>query len=456
MIVATLSDAAKTLQGRLVGPDRSFRGVSTDTRQLRADELFVALTGPNFDGHEFVAQAAARSAAGAVVNRVVDSTLAQVEVSDTLIALGELAADWRQQMNARVVGLTGSNGKTTLKEMIASCLSIAANTIATEGNLNNEIGVPLMLLRIAPEHEFAVIEMGANHIGEIAYLTECVAPDVVAITNAGAAHLEGFGSIDGVARGKGEILQGSPRPEFAVLNADDDYFEFWAALTDDVTVLSFGLAEAATVRALDIESTPGGLSFDLRLPDSQIHIDLPLAGRHNAVNAAAAAAVALALDIDADTIRAGLNATRPVSGRLRPIAGISGLTIFDDSYNANPGSVRAAAEFLGAREGKSWLVLGDMAERGDDADRLHAEAGAAARNAGVDRLFTMGRHARCAAEAFGDGALYCESLAELNAAIHDALIEGASVDMLVKGSRSMRMERVVAEFAMPQVTEEAC
>jgi UDP-N-acetylmuramoyl-tripeptide--D-alanyl-D-alanine ligase len=449
MIVATLSQAAQTMNGRLVGQDRSFRGVSTDTRRLRADELFVALTGPNFDGHEFVAEAAARAAAGAVVSRDTGSVLTRIEVADTLLALGDLAADWRRQMNARVVGLTGSNGKTTLKEMIASCLSLAAKTIATEGNLNNEIGVPLMLLRLAPEHEFAVIEMGANHIGEIAYLTERVSPDVVAITNAGAAHLEGFGSIEGVARGKGEILQGSQRPEFAVLNADDDYFGFWRALADDVSVLSFGLAEPATVRAVNVEAVPGGLSFDLRLPEAEIHIDLPLDGKHNAVNAAAAAAVALALDVDPETIRAGLNATRPVSGRLRALAGIRGLTVFDDSYNANPGSVRAAAEFLGARAGQGWLVLGDMAELGDEADRLHAEAGRAARAAGVSRLFAVGDHARRAAEAFGDGGLWCASIDELTKAVRAALPGNGPVNLLVKGSRSMRMERVVDAFVAP-------
>ena len=240
-----LSAAASAMQGNLHGADRRFNGVSTDTRTLQGGELFFALSGPNFDGEQFVGQANAKGAAAAVVTSIADDDIAQIRVSDTRKALGELGAAWRAEQSATVVGVTGSNGKTTLKELIAACLSRVAPTLATEGNLNNDIGMPLMLLRIASSHQYAVVEMGANHAGEIAYLTGLAKPDVVVITNAGAAHLEGFGSIEGVAHAKGEILEGSPRPVTAVLNADDDYFDYWCSRVTDIGVLSFGFGADA-------------------------------------------------------------------------------------------------------------------------------------------------------------------------------------------------------------------
>lgn len=447
MMVATLAEAAATMRGRLAGPDAIFRGVCTDTRRLRADELFVALKGPNFDGSAFVRDAATRGAAGAVVSEAVDSALSQIEVGDTLIALGDLAADWRRQMPARVVGLTGSNGKTTLKEMIASCLGRVARTLATEGNLNNEIGVPLMLLRLAPEHEFAVIEMGANHAGEIAYLTDRVAPDVVVITNAGPAHLEGFGSIEGVAKAKGEILAASPRPEFAVLNADDAYFDFWCSQADDLRIVSFGTSDGADVRVGNIAATDDGIAFDLSIHGNAKRIRLPFGGRHNALNAAAAAAVTTALGLSPDVIAEGLPATRPASGRLQALRGVNGLRIFDDSYNANPSSVRAAVEFLGGHPGEGWLVLGDMAELGEGADEFHRQVGELAKAVGVSRLFAVGAHSRHAADAFGSGATWHESVDAAIDALEGEIPGGAAVNLLVKGSRSMQMERVVRRFA---------
>jgi len=446
MIVATLAEAAGIMRGRLQGSDASFRGVSTDTRNLEAEALFFALKGPNFDGAAFLRDAAEKLAAGAVVGKYVEDELAQIEVDDTVVALGRLAADWRRRLSARVVGLTGSNGKTTLKEMISSCLSRAATTIATHGNLNNQIGVPLMLLRIAPEHEYAVIEMGANHAGEIAYLTGLVAPEVVTITNAGAAHLEGFGSVEGVARAKGEILQGTPRPRIAVLNADDAWFEYWQGVASDLELLTFGTARSADFRAANIESRGGGLVFDLYTPDGLLEIELPLAGRHNAVNAAAAAAVAAALGLDGNTIRKGLAATPAVAGRLRALAGVGGLRVFDDSYNANPASVRAAADFLGAQEGDGWLVLGDMAELGADAAELHRSVGEAARESGVDRLYATGPEAVHAVNGFGEGGHWYETVDALIEAVRASLPVSGPVSLLVKGSRSMRMERVVRAF----------
>lgn len=453
MMAGTLTQAAALMRGELSGADRDFVGVSTDTRTLKAGELFVALDGPNFDGRDFVPAAADKQAAGAVVAGPVDTTLPNIAVRDTRLALGMLAVAWRRQMSARIVGLTGSNGKTTLKEMLANCLALASKTLATEGNLNNDIGVPLMLLRLGPEHDFAVFEMGANHAGEIAYLTELVAPQIVAITNAAAAHLEGFGSVEGVAYAKGEILQGPVTPEFAVLNADDAYFDLWCSFAEGSSIVSFGVENEADVRATAIRTTATGTEFTLSLPAGAIDVSLPLAGSHNVLNAAAAAAIATALDIEPDLIRQGLNTVEPVTGRLRRLSGIAGATLFDDSYNANPASVTAAAGFLATQPGESWLVLGDMAELGDDAAAHHAAVGAAAREAGVDRVFAAGSLSQHTVDGFGKGARWFESVDELVRELKRLLPDAEGANLLVKGSRSARMERVVAELSATPESE---
>jgi UDP-N-acetylmuramoyl-tripeptide--D-alanyl-D-alanine ligase len=280
-----------------------------------------------------------------------------------------------------VIGVTGSNGKTTLKELIAVCLAQQAPTLATHGNLNNDIGMPLMLARIDDSHHFAVLEMGANHAGEIAYLTSLANPDVVVITNAAAAHLEGFGSIDGVAAAKGEILQNEKRPRVT-----------------------------ADVRADDIVASASCTEFTLHLAGESVAVTLPLVGVHNVRNACAAAAVAYALGISVGKIRSALDGVSPVGGRLEPVRGMHGATLFDDSYNANPLSVVAAAEFLSALPGESWLVLGDMKELGDDAAKMHREVGEAVRTSGVNRLFAFGDLARSAVEGFGENARWYASL----------------------------------------------
>ena len=440
-MTGSLSSAAEYMHGTLNGDDVSFRGVSTDTRSLRAGELFVALHGPNFDGEAFLEQAASRNAAGAVVAHSVDAALPTIVVDDTMKALGELAARWRAQMPATVVGITGSNGKTTVKELLASCLSITARTLATHGNLNNEIGVPLMLLRMNEDHRFAVIEMGANHSGEIGYLSSLASPKVVAITNAAPAHLEGFGSVEGVARAKGEILGVTPRPEFAILNADDDYFDYWQQEAGDAAVVSFGLNAEADFRASHIAPTEEGSAFTLHTPDTEMDIHLALAGKHNVVNACAAAAIASSLGIGGAHIKRGLEAVAPVGGRLQPVQSASGATLFDDSYNANPVSVQAAAEFLAAQDGESWLVLGDMAELGGDSELLHAHTGWVIREAGVRHLLATGPLSRKTVESFGEGGRWFDSIDALNDALQRE-ISGRDV-VLVKGSRSMGMERVV-------------
>ena len=437
----TLATAAGMMQGVLHGADCSFDGVSTDSRSIANGELFVALSGPNFDGRDFVGSALGRGAAGAVVSRIVDEDLAQITVDDALVALGRLGSAWRDTQQATVVGITGSNGKTTLKELTAACLEQAAPTLATHGNLNNEIGLPLMLTRIEQGHRFAVLEMGANHAGEIAYLASLAKSDVVAITNAGAAHLEGFGSIEGVAKAKGEILETSKRPGFAILNADDEYFAYWASRVGDARVLTFGLENPADVTATKLRAGADGSTFTLRLPDASFEVQLPLAGIHNVLNACAAAAISMAVGLAADQIKAGLESAAPVAGRLRPLRGSKGSTLFDDSYNANPLSVVAAAEFLASLPGRNWFVLGDMFELGDDARELHRRVGADLRRAGIDRLAATGDLSRAAVDAFGDRGEWFETVDELVEALGNDVAE--DVNVLVKGSRGMRMERVV-------------
>jgi len=437
----SLIAAADIMNGTLHGTDRNFAGVSTDTRTLGPGELFFALAGPNYDGSEFVSKAAEKSAAAAVLPAATDVDLPYITVDDTRLALGRLASAWRKRMPAKVIGITGSNGKTTVREMIANCLSLSAETLATRGNLNNEIGLPLMLLSLSEEHRYAVIEMGANHPGEIAYLTSLAEPEVVVITNVAPAHLEGFGDLDGVARAKGEILQGQVAPLFAVLNADDDYFSHWSSLIADDTIISFGVEADASVFATDIQAHGDQMRFSLHIHQEEIPVRLPLAGLHNVKNACAAAAVLHGLGIDSKQIRQGLESVQAVSGRLNPVEGITGLTVYDDSYNANPQSVIAAAEFLVAQPGQKWLVLGDMGELGEDEVLLHKAVGRAARRLGIDRLLATGVLSQNTVKTFGSGGQWYEDIDGLIEEIQRSATEDTNI--LIKGSRFMQMERVV-------------
>ncbi len=444
----TLSQAAESMQGILHGADRSFDSVSTDTRSLKSGELFFALSGPNFDGGEFVSQASERGAAGAVVKSLVKDDVAQITVDDTRLALGRLGAAWRERHATTVVGVTGSNGKTTIKDMIAACLSQVAPTLATAGNLNNDIGMPLMLLRIDSSHRYTVLEMGANHAGEIGYLTTLARPDVVVISNAGIAHLEGFGSITGIAHGKGEILQGDTRPQFAILNAEDEFYQYWLSLVEDIKSLSFGLSEGADVHANHIVAEKGTTSFRLHLPDEVVDLTLPLAGIHNVRNACAAAAVATALGVSPEQIRTALESIEPVAGRLQPVAGRHGAVLYDDSYNANPESVQAAGDFLVTLPGDNWLVLGDMFELGEGADEMHFDTGETLADSRIDRLFAVGDLSRHTVRGFGDGGEWFASIDDLIASLEGDI--SADVNVLVKGSRGMRMERVINALRAPE------
>ncbi|MAD91990.1 MAG: UDP-N-acetylmuramoylalanyl-D-glutamate--2,6-diaminopimelate ligase [Gammaproteobacteria bacterium] len=439
-MINSLAKAAKLMDGVLLGDDLEFNGVSIDTRTINDGELFFAIKGLNFDGHTFIKDANSNGAIAAVVSSNQTDEIIKIRVEDTRLALGKLGAALRKAHDLSVVGITGSNGKTTLKELVAACLKTKAPTLATHGNLNNEIGIPLMLTQINKKHEYAVIEMGANHAGEIAYLSSLVDPDVVVITNAAAAHLEGFGSIDGVAHAKGEILEAKKRPSFAILNADDDYHSYWLSLVEDIKTFSFGLKNNADITAKNIQLYSTFTTFDLNLPTHCVDISLPLAGLHNVQNACAAAAVAFGLNLDVMQIKFALESIEPVVGRLQPLKGINNSIIFDDSYNANPSSTIAAAKFLSSLEGESWFVLGDMKELGKDEKKLHYNVGASILSKGINRLFAFGDLSKESANAFGKGARWYSDINEL---INDLKTADNETNILVKGSRSMQMELVV-------------
>lgn len=446
----TLSDLARVAGGRLVGASVPFSSVSTDSRTIAKGALFVALKGPSFDGHEFVSGTVTRGAVGALVEREVDAAIPQVVVPDALAALSSFARAWRRERDIPVVGITGSNGKTTTKEMIGSILVRRGPCLVTQGNLNNHIGVPLTLMRLSDAHQSAVIEMGANHQGEIAALSAIAEPTVGIITNAGSAHLEGFGGLEGVARGKGELFRALPSSGVAVVNADDTFADFWRSTATAKQVLTFGLTEAADFRARSIktQTTTEGFRFEFELvtPSGVRPASLSLAGLHNLRNALGAAAAAFGAGVSLEDIVAGLHAMKPVSGRLNLMPALKGAFLLDDSYNANPSSLRAGIDALTALSGEHWLVLGDMLELGQGDNELHAEMGAYARDVGVKKLFGIGARTRHAVDAFGKGAEWFGSIDALIADVQGQLKPGVTV--LIKGSRANRLERAAAALGV--------
>jgi UDP-N-acetylmuramoyl-tripeptide--D-alanyl-D-alanine ligase len=440
----TLADFARACGGELIGTDRAYSGVSSDTRTIKPGELFVALRGPRFNANEFVAAAAAAGAAGAVVDTRVDARIAQILVGDTLEALQKSAAAWRARFTLPVIGVAGSNGKTTCKEMTAAILSRAGETLHTRGSLNNHIGVPLTLHRLDSSHRFAVIEIGTNHPGEVAALCRLARPTVGLITNAGAEHLEGFGTIEGAARAEGEMIADLDATQTAVLNADDEFIGLWRGMTR-ARVVTFGTREHADYRPQDASMTvdaDGFVSrFTLVTPSGSTPVDLHLAGRHNVSNALCAAAAAIAAGASLDDVRTGLATIRPVPGRLQFKTAPSGAWIIDDSYNANPSSMMAGIDVLAGVDARRWLVMGDMGELGDAADESHGDIGRFAREHRVDRLFATGKLSALAVEAFGSGAQWFADTESLSRAVNADISSGVCV--LVKGSRSARLERVV-------------
>jgi len=448
MIHLSLSEMAKILAVANPTTNATIHGISTDTRHLTRGNLFVAIQGEQFDGHQFVGQAHQLGATATLVNHHIDSPIPQLIVKDTILAFGQIAEAWRDRFHLPLIGVTGSNGKTTLKNMIASILRAASNkdaVLATEGNLNNNIGVPIMLSRLQESHRYGVIEMGMNHFGEIAYLTKFVKPQVAVVNNAAAAHLQGLEDVAGVARAKGEIFLGLPKDGVAILNRDDAFFEYWCSLVRPHTQLTFGLENSA-----DVTATLGN-TVTVHTPKGNFELNLPLLGKHNIMNALAATAATLAINIDITAIKKGLEAVTPAPGRLRQHRLANGLTLIDDTYNANPASARAAIHTLSAMPNTKILVLGDMRELGKDAEQLHFTIGQQAKEAGIQHLFTLGELSRAANQAFGESAKHFTT--------HDALVTALQPYMkkdttiLIKGSRSMRMEKVVAGL-VPELANE--
>jgi UDP-N-acetylmuramoyl-tripeptide--D-alanyl-D-alanine ligase len=446
MIQMTIAQAAQLLDLHAAPAGVEFNGISIDTRTLKPGNLFIALPGQKVDGHDYLEEARQKGAAAALVSRQVNSPLTQIVVKDTVAAMGKLAAAWRSQFQLPIIAVTGSNGKTTLKNMINSILIAACNgkqedVLATQGTLNNHLGLPLTLAQLNNHHRYAVIEMGMNHFGEIDYLTKLTRPQVAVITNAASAHLEGVGDVAGVARAKAEIFNGLPQQGTAVLNRDDDFYPYWLECIGHHANISFGFHPEADVTAT-LHPATGTQHLTLQTPSGDVDIHLPLLGKHNALNALAATAAALAINIDLSAIKKGLESILPAQGRLQLHQLANGVKIIDDTYNANPFSLQAAVDTLASFEGKKILVLGDMRELGSEAKSLHHIAGQHIRQAGIDYLFTYGELSSSTAQAFGEGAYHFNEQDKLLNALKPFLYNQTTI--LVKGSRSMRMEKVVA------------
>ena len=443
-----LSRVAEATGGQLVGQDLSLHGVTTDTRAVAAGQLFIALRGERFDAHDFL-EAAVAAGAGALL--VADAAripagVPAVVVADTRLALGRLAAAWRAEFDLPVIAVTGSNGKTTTKEMIAEILKAAFGdaVLATRGNLNNDIGLPLTLLALDASHRAAVIEMGMNHPGEIGYLTQIGAPTVALVTNAQRAHLEGMGDLDEVAREKGSIFNGLSADGVAVINEDDNYAGFWRDMVGERRVRSFGIDRPADVHGV-VRQHGLEIALELTAAEGQAAFTLGIPGRHNARNAMAAAAACLAAGIPLAAVGEGLGRFAGVKGRLQRRAGRNGAEILDDTYNANPDSVRAGIDVLAATIGRKVLVLGDMGEIGEASGQYHDEIGGYAKSQGIDRLFALGDAVQQAVRNFGEGARHFCNIDKLIVAVDKEL--GPETTVLVKGSRFMKMERVADALA---------
>lgn len=445
MITLTIAEAARIL-GLKASSSIAFAGISIDSRTLAPGNLFVAIPGTHYDGHAFIPEAEAKGAAALLVHHPVTTNLPQLIVPDVIAALGKLTAYWRSQFTIPFVGVTGSNGKTTLKNMLANILKMAASghsegVLATQGNFNNQLGLPLTLARLSAQHRYAVLEMGMNHLGEIAYLCQLTPLNVAIITNAAACHLAGVGSLDGVAQAKAEIFTGLTPDGVAILNRDDYYYNYWCEKVQQH--ISFGFNAEADVW-FDKETYAQGQPTTIITKKGSFTIALPLLGEHNIHNALAATAAALALDLSFEVIKSGLEVIQPEPHRLQLYQLKNGTNVIDDSYNANPFSLRAAINTLATFKGKKILVLGDMNELGAEEQAIHQDAGQLIREAGIDRLLTYGSLSANATLAFGDGAEHFHEQEKLIHALKSFIERETTI--LIKGSCSMKMEKVVQEL----------
>lgn len=447
MLQMTLAQIANLLGLTAAVEKVDCQGISIDTRTLQPGNLFVAIAGERHDGHDYIEKAREKGASAALVTHPVHSPLPQLQVTDTTKALGLLGAAWRHQFPIPIVAVTGSNGKTTLKNMVASIMVAAchgdeARVLATQGTLNNHWGLPLTLARLNSQHQYAAIEMGMNHFGEIEYLTKLTRPQVAVITNAAAAHLEGVGDLAGVARAKGEIFSGLAKEGVAILNRDDAFYSFWRDIVGERSCLTFGFHADADVRVTIMESNDEYQLLTVHSQAGNIDIKFPLLGRHNIINALAAIAAAIAINIKPVAIKDGLEQIQPATGRLQVHTLANGVKVIDDTYNANPFSLQAAVQALSGFSGKKILVLGDMKELGAEAKSLHQHAGESIRLAGIDYLFTYGELTAETARSFGEGAYHFSEQDKLVSALKPFLHNTTTI--LIKGSRSMQMEKVVA------------
>ncbi|MFJ4590700.1 UDP-N-acetylmuramoyl-tripeptide--D-alanyl-D-alanine ligase [Pseudomonas moraviensis] len=440
----TLSELTNALEARLIGNDASFNGVSIDSRAIQPGQLFIALTGPRFDGHDYLNDVAGKGAVAALVEReVADSALPQLLVKDTRQALGQLGALNRAAFTQPVAAVTGSSGKTTVKEMLASILRTRGPVLATRGNLNNDLGVPLTLIELAPEHTSAVIELGASRLGEIAYTVGLTKPHVAILNNAGTAHVGEFGGPEKIVEAKGEIIEGLAADGIAVLNLDDKAFGIWKTRAASRQVLTFALSNSeANFHASDLATDARGCpAFNLHTPEGSERVQLNLLGTHNVANALAAAAAAHALGVSLFGIATGLGAVQPVKGRTVAQLAKNGMRVIDDTYNANPTSMCAAVDILAGFSGRTVLVLGDIGELGDWAEQGHRDVGEYARGK-VSALYAVGPNMVHAVNAFGEQAQHFGTQAELIQAL--AAEQDTNTTILIKGSRSAAMENIVA------------
>jgi len=438
MLNFTLTEIAEITGGKVVGAEAvRVNGLSTDTRSMKKGALFVALMGTSFDPHEIIEAGGANHAAALLVQRRVDVDVPQIVVDDTYEALQLLALAWRKRFSIPVIGITGSNGKTSVKELIKQILSTQGNVLATKGNLNNHIGVPLTLCELSDKHQFAVVEMGANHAGEIAALAKLAEPNVAVVTNIGPAHLEGFGSIEGVAHAKAELYQNLNATGVAVVNADEYYIDVFKDQIGERMQITFGMEHPADVTGKQIAND----QVEITTPIGAVRVKPNVPGVHALLNTLAATAVGLALGLDLDDIKSGIENTQAVAGRLVKVDGLAGSIVLDDSYNANPASLAAALDVQAQEPGEHWLVLGDMGELGEESVFMHEKAGEIAKQFGVKRLFAFGELTKHSVETFGAGALHFNDQATLLQKLQEELTAGVCV--LIKGSRAMQLENIV-------------
>lgn len=424
-----------------ISMDRRILGYSTDTRTLNEDEVFIALRGENFDGHEFLSLAEQKGAILAIVDNKNEAlNLPQIVVNDTYQALGKLASFYRQRLNTKFIALTGSNGKTSVKEFIANILP--QPSYATVGNLNNHIGVPLSMLRIPENTHYAVLELGANHLGEIGYTASIVRPDVALINNIAPAHIGEFGSIEGVANAKGEIYSSLSDSGVAIVNDDDNYAHHWDDIIKNNPVCRFSKIHKTDIYATDIEFDKEGCAkFHLHINNEKYIIQLKVPGEHMVSNALAAASCCVHIGIDINTIISGLEKFQGVMGRLQKKTGLKGATILDDTYNANLNSMLAGLAVLAKYNGKKVFVMGDMGELGEYCDMYHQQVGEAAKQYGIDSFYAVGQHVIKAVEGFGPTAQYFKDKSSLISALKPNI--SSDFTILVKGSRSAKMEEIV-------------